>query len=155
MTTGLIIGKFMPIHKGHMALINFANSRCDRLIICVCTLDGEPIEGQLRYKWVKEIYKDFKNIEVKHITERLHGKNLDIEKATKLWAKYLIKSIDPIDIIFSSEEYGNYLAKYINAKHIQFDPNRKNNKISATMIRNNPLKYRNFIPDIVKPYFKL
>ena len=38
MTTGLIIGKFMPLHRGHMVLIDYARSRVDRLTVLVCSL---------------------------------------------------------------------------------------------------------------------
>jgi HTH-type transcriptional repressor of NAD biosynthesis genes len=33
MIRGLVIGKFMPVHNGHIALINFAASQCDELIV--------------------------------------------------------------------------------------------------------------------------
>mgnify|MGYP003834889701 CR=1 FL=1 len=33
MKRGLVIGKFMLVHKGHIALINFAASQCDELIV--------------------------------------------------------------------------------------------------------------------------
>lgn len=153
MTRGLIIGKFMPIHKGHMALIDFGLKHCDKLIIAVCTLDDEPIDGRLRYNWVKEIYENNNKVKVIWIRERLHEKDLDFKEATKLWGKYLLDNLPKIDIIFSSEEYGNYLSAYMGAHHKVFDIDRKNKNISATMIRENPLKYLDYIPRVVRPYF--
>ena len=43
MKKGLIIGKFMPPHEGHRALIEFAASRCDTLTVLVGALKHEPI----------------------------------------------------------------------------------------------------------------
>ena len=58
MRVGLVFGKFMPIHAGHMALIDFATRQCDTLIVAVATLKKEPIPGDLRFQWVRELYKD-------------------------------------------------------------------------------------------------
>jgi HTH-type transcriptional repressor of NAD biosynthesis genes len=59
----------------------------------------------------------------------------------------------PIDVIVSSEEYGELLAYHMNARHISFDPERKKFPVSASLIRSLPFKYWGFIPDVVKPFF--
>ncbi|HNV70453.1 MAG TPA: adenylyltransferase/cytidyltransferase family protein, partial [Candidatus Ozemobacteraceae bacterium] len=46
--TGLIIGKFLPPHRGHQFLIDFARRHCRKLTVLVCTLQREPIPGRLR-----------------------------------------------------------------------------------------------------------
>lgn len=38
MKKGLVIGKFMPIHKGHIKLIDYALNNCDTLIILVLSI---------------------------------------------------------------------------------------------------------------------
>ena len=43
MIKGFIIGKFMPFHKGHEALIEYAKSKCDHLTVLVGFREGEPI----------------------------------------------------------------------------------------------------------------
>ena len=44
----------MPLHCGHLALIDFAGKQCDELIILLCYTDKEPIAGSLREEWLKK-----------------------------------------------------------------------------------------------------
>jgi cytidyltransferase-like protein len=50
MTTGMLLGKFLPPHLGHVYLVEFASRYVDRLSVVVCTLDRESIPGDLRYR---------------------------------------------------------------------------------------------------------
>jgi cytidyltransferase-like protein len=63
---GLIIGKFMPLHMGHVHLIDFAQSYVEKLTVVVCSIKSEPIHGKIRYEWVKEM---FPNVKVIHLTD--------------------------------------------------------------------------------------
>ena len=47
MTTGMLLGKFLPPHLGHVYLGEFAGRFVDRLTIVVCSLAREPIAGAL------------------------------------------------------------------------------------------------------------
>lgn len=58
MTRGLVIGKFMPIHNGHVALITFAASQCDELIVSMSYTLEDKINPDLRFEWIKEIFKN-------------------------------------------------------------------------------------------------
>lgn len=153
MLNGLIIGKFMPLTKGHIGLIDFGIENCDRLIVAVCTLKSEPIEGILRYNWVKKYYENNKKVEVVHVTKELPSPSKDMKELAKLWSGYLKEAFPEVSIVFASEPYGEYIAEYMKADYKLYDIERKTISISATMIRNNPFKYWEFIPDIVKPYF--
>lgn len=153
MLNGLIIGKFMPLTKGHIGLIDFGIENCDRLIVAVCTLKSEPIEGSLRYNWVKKYYENNKKVEVVHITKELPSPSKDMKELAKLWSGYLKEAFPEVGIVFASEPYGEYIAECMKANYKLYDIERKTISISATMIRNDPFKYWEFIPDIVKPYF--
>jgi HTH-type transcriptional repressor of NAD biosynthesis genes len=56
MTTGLLPGKFMLLHTGHVKMIQFALQHCDSLILLLCSHTGEPIAGDVRYKWLRETF---------------------------------------------------------------------------------------------------
>lgn len=161
---GFILGKFMPLTIGHIGLIEWSLQFCDELIVAVCTLnssckkDGtlyleEPIDGQLRYEWVKEYFRNNEKIKVEWITEDLPNKSESDREVSKLWAKYLKVKYPEIDIMFASEQYAEYVAEYMNIEYKIYDIPRENIPISATMIRENPFKYWDFIPNNVKPYF--
>jgi HTH-type transcriptional repressor of NAD biosynthesis genes len=58
-----------------------------------------------------------------------------------------------LDVVFTSEEYGEEFAKYLGVEHVLIDLNRDVVPVSGTAIRNNPFENWNHIPDVVKPYF--
>ena len=61
--------------------------------------------------------------------------------------EYLSKVIKdiPVNYFYSSEEYGKYVAEYLGIKNVIVDKERIKYPISATMIRNNMEKYKNYI----------
>lgn len=157
MKTGLIIGKFMPLHNGHMALINFAKNNCDSLVIVICYTNKETIPGAIREKWLIDVYGDDKRIKIIPVLyddSTLPNTSVSSKRDSKLWANHLLKQLNvKADIIFSSEKYGNYLAVFLQAKHICFDEKRSTVPVSATQIRNMPATYWGHIPENVRPYF--
>ena len=56
MNVGLVIGKFLPPHRGHIALIEFALKRCDKLIVLVHIKKSDYIDGTRRVIWLYEIF---------------------------------------------------------------------------------------------------
>lgn len=152
---GLVIGKFYPPHKGHLQLVNFGieSGLCDRLIVAVCSRPEETIVGNIRVGWMKEIYQEQKLVEIASVKADLPQEKVASRTASLAWAKYINKRFGRIDYIFSSEKYGDYLAEYMNCKHVPFDRERSIVPISATMIRNNPFTYWDMIPEPVRPHF--
>ena len=55
MSVGLVLGKFMPPHAGHLHLISVARALCDELAIVVGTQPSEPISGALRFGWMRTL----------------------------------------------------------------------------------------------------
>lgn len=150
---GLIIGKFMPPHEGHLRLVGFALKHCRRLTIAVCSRPEEPISGKLRYNWMKEIFKKNRNIEIVRVRKNLPRDKKPSRRASEIWSKYISKRFKNIDVVFSSEVYGGYLANYMGIEHKNFDLKRKQVPVSATQIRQNPFKYWDYMPKEVRPYF--
>lgn len=158
MKTGLIIGKFMPLHKGHIALIEFALEHCDELIVLVSASDDEPITGTQRLEWLQELYKD--NGKVKPIMLNYDDLILSDAETTvsseglsKLWANYLKEQLPPIDVIFASEAYGAYMSRFLDCEAVIYDEPCKIVPVSATQIRNDPFTYFPFLPDVVQAYY--
>lgn len=150
---GLVIGKFLPPHKGHVALIEFAAAQCEQLEVMVCSLPSEPIPGHLRLQWMKRIFSGSPHIRFRHITEELPQDKEPSRNASKVWSEYLTQHFGRFDVIFSSEKYGDFMAEYLPAVHVPFDYLRQKFPISGTNIRKHPARHWDFIPDEVKPYF--
>ncbi|MES2764624.1 MAG: AAA family ATPase [Bacteroidota bacterium] len=156
MKIGLVLGKFLPLHNGHIELINFAASKCDELVVLVCASQKENISGEVRLNWIIETFKNNPNIQPKLIEYNenfLPNTSVSSVEVSKIWSNFLKDILPPINIIFTSEKYGEYLAEFMSCEHIAFDIDRSKIPVSATEIRCNPFKNWEYIPDSVRPYF--
>jgi HTH-type transcriptional regulator, transcriptional repressor of NAD biosynthesis genes len=159
---GLVLGKFMPPTIGHLFLINSAAEQCEEVFVMICSDETQPISGKLRYDWLKQIYKYRDNVTIIWCTDenpQYPHECSSIDDFYKLyWVPSVYSRIPSLDSIFTSEEYGDEFARYLsefypNIKHVCVDQPRKTFDISATKIRENPFKYWDFIPFVVRPYF--
>ncbi|GAB4030380.1 AAA family ATPase [Spirosoma gilvum] len=153
MVTGLVFGKFMPVHKGHLALIEFARRQCDQLIVSMTVTPDDVIPPELRLRWLTELLVPYPTIQVVAESDDFHDPALPLWEATKLWAAFIKRRFPTVSVFFSSEAYAIPLAHHSGLIHIAFDPPRQQVPISATLIRQQPTKYWDYIPDIVRPYF--
>jgi HTH-type transcriptional regulator, transcriptional repressor of NAD biosynthesis genes len=156
MKKGFVLGKFMPLHKGHLALIDFAYRNCDKLYVVVCFTETELIPGILRMQWVGEEIEKYPNatiVSFQYDETELPNTSESSRQVSEMWATALKKIVPGADIFFTSEPYGDYVAGYMNIRHIMFDEKRISYPVSATQIRARPLFYRDFIADSAKPYF--
>ena len=65
MIKAFVFGKFLPFHKGHEAMINFALTKCDFLAVLVCCSDKENITAMTRQKWIEKTFENQSKIEIK------------------------------------------------------------------------------------------
>ncbi len=150
-TRGLVLGKFMPFHRGHMHLIETAARQVDQLTVLVCSIKAEPIPGALRYGWVKEQYP---NIRVLHVTDENPQVPEEHRFFWDIWVNTIRRNCpDGVDVFFSSEDYGDKLSQHLGCKHVLVDKERITVPISATKIRSNPKEHWDYIPEPVRPYY--
>jgi NadR type nicotinamide-nucleotide adenylyltransferase len=148
---GLILGKFLPPHAGHQYLVRFAQNFVERLTVLVCSLAREPIAGELRYDWMRELFPQARII---HITRDLPQLPSEHPDFWEIWRQVVFEAADePIDFVFASEDYGHRLAKEVGAMFVPVDVGRQLVPVSGTVIRNEPLKNWSYIPECVRPYF--
>ena len=149
-----IVMKALPFHNGHRFLIDTALENSEKVTVLVCSLKSEPIPGDLRFKWVKETYKNNKRITILHCDEELPQYPEEHPDFWKIWVD-VAKRYCPsdIDVIFTSELYGDPYAEHLGIEHFLVDFERVNVPISGTNARALPLHNWHYLPDIVKPYF--
>lgn len=149
---GFVLGKFMPLHTGHIYLLETAQSQCEKLTILVCTQPGDPIAGSIRYDWIR---KQFPKADAVH-HHVLLPRDQTQSAFWNIWKESIEKHCQgrKFEVVFSSESYGQRLADDWNVEHVEVDSKRIKYPISGTAIRNNPSAYKEFIPEIVKPYYK-
>lgn len=155
---GLVLGKFAPCQTGHVYLINTAAAQCVNLYVMICSDETQPIAGELRYKWLCEIFKDRENIHIIWCTDPNPQYPEDCESVdifyNKYWVPSVRKHVKKLGVVFTSEEYGDEFARYLGIEHVKVDQPRSHYAISATEIRNNPFHNWAYIPKEVRGYFK-
>lgn len=145
---GIVFGTFAPLHQGHLDLIMRAKKECDGgCIVIVDGRDGDrggkEMPLKLRYRYVREFFADDDLVAVYAIDET----ELEIEAYPNGWSKFIGEVERIFDLatengssVFyvSEDEYYEHLDK-LGYNVVKMD--RELNPISATMIRNNPIKY--------------
>lgn len=153
MKKGLIFGKFMPFHKGHLALVEFALSHCERVIVSMSYTPTDPIPAEIRFQWLHQIFDENPRIELFQAIDDIPDDGLPLFDATKLWAEFIHETFLDIDGVFCSESYGVPLAEHLGLPVVFFDRERIQVPVSATAIRQNPFANWEFILEAVRPYF--
>ena len=152
MTTGFLLGKFLPPHFGHMYLIEQAALRCDRLTVLVCSIQREPIPGVLRYRWMRELFPQH---DVRHCTDENPQYPHEHPDFWQFWVASIRRFVPTgPDLVFSSEDYGDELAARLGARHVCIDKARSIMPVSGTAVRSNPRAVWNLIPPQVRAYYE-
>jgi NadR type nicotinamide-nucleotide adenylyltransferase len=151
MSTGMLLGKFMPPHLGHVYLGEFASRYVDRLTIVVCSLSSEPIPGELRYTWMREL---FPLDNVVHLTDDLPQHPGEHPNFWALWQAALQRVLPgQPDFVFASEDYGWRLAQVLGATFVPVDLARTAVPATGTAVRTDPVDNWDYLPRCVRPYF--
>lgn len=152
MSVGFIIGKFMPVHRGHMQLIRFARRWVDQLYVVVESVRGEPIPSTLRHAWVSSLFPD---CTVLHLERHQPQDPSETPDFWSIWKQTLEEFLPvPIDVVFASEKYGLPLSEILDARFVPVDIGRDSVPISATEIRENPIMHWGYIPHCVQGYYR-
>lgn len=124
---GLVAGRFLPPHRGHEYLIDFALAQVKELTIAVQPQEGQSISPSRRARWLSSLYPRCKVI--------------------------IDEDFGPVDVVFSSEPAHLELAEQLQAVFVLCDPERQVVPISGTHIRANPFEHWHFISLPARPHF--
>lgn len=144
---GFTIGKFAPFHKGHEYLIETALKEMDEFYVVVYDTPQFDIDIETKIKWIKNVFPNVKILKAFN-SPKQYG--LD-EESVNIQMKYLSSIIKDIKFthFYSSEDYGKYVAEYLNITNIVVDSNRKKFNIEAKRIRENFEKEKIYLNDNV------
>lgn len=146
MTKGVILGKFMPPHEGHVALVRTATHLVDCLTIVLACSDTDPIPADVRKGWMEALFPKAKVI--------LHM-GAPLPTNDPAWAG-IIRALhpDPIDRVIGSEPYLVELATALNAQHFILDPMWMAFPANSTDIRCDPFGNWQSLPSHVRPWYQ-
>lgn len=170
---GIIFGKFIPLHNGHINFINYVSKEVDKLYVCLCVekeRDDKLLLNSTLPKYISEIdrIKFLKN-EISNLTNTkvLFLREEGIKPypdGWKEWTNRVINLLEKENIVINAvytneiddkENYEKYFVnKNVFSKELEvhlIDPKRFEYNISSTKIRNEYIKYKNYLPkNIVK-----
>jgi NadR type nicotinamide-nucleotide adenylyltransferase len=151
---GLILGKFLPPHAGHLHLIRTAAALCDELTVLVCTVEREPIPGALRAEWMRELACEIgSHIRIVHVDEEVPQSPEEHPIFWPIWDSLCGRYAGSIDVVFTSEDYGDELARVLGARHHPVDPMRHTFPVSGTAIRDDAFGSWEMIPPPVRAHY--
>ena len=182
MKIGITFGGYCPMHQGHLELIMRAKKENDICYVVVCGYDNEPRANEIgltlnrRFTLVKQMFKDDEQIKVIQVNDSKLGIDESMSESNwDIWLEYIQEQILNIEssqriLGYEKDVYTWYVGEksYVDSleKRI-YDENsqiewcidkvvyikRDINPISATLIRENPIKYWNKIAWAFRPYF--
>lgn len=171
--TGLIVGKFCPLHDGHIKVIDTAAEQCENLIILSYTSGNFPgCEAEKRSEWLQMATKFCArtNITIEVLDKKAATMGLLDDSSEfahrQFCAEHLLETLETtVDAVFTSEDYGqgfaDYLSLYFTAqflnpvsvKHVMVDRERIAFPISGTKLRDCPWDMDMFTPYYVRKDF--
>jgi len=161
---GMITGKFLPPHRGHIIQIINSATQCEKLYVLIsdnkaqterlCKESNLPVMDLLtRTKWLSQELQGFDHIKVVMIDES------NIPEYPDGWVEWtaLAKKAIPekIDVIFGGEQdYTKGFAQFFpETEYKLYDYERTQYSISGTLVRQNPFKYWDYILGSARPFF--
>ena len=154
---GVVFGSFAPLHQGHLDLIMRAKKENDGgCIVIVCGYDGDKGEPLMphnkRYRYVREFFADDDLVAVYAIndTESMrpnypNGWDSWMKEFNDIWEKAVTLSgpysLAPERVWYVGDD--GYFADLVSMwhEHTILVNRTATNPISATMIRQNPIKH--------------
>lgn len=136
---GLVIGKFYPPHAGHKLLVQTAAGQCERVTVVVMAASHESLALADRVDWMREIHREDSGVIVTGIVDDVpvdHG-DPDIWVQHVALMKEALASVwaPAVDAVFTSEPYGEELARRFDARAVSVDAARLLVPVSGTRIR--------------------
>ena len=183
MKVGITFGGYCPMHTGHLDLIMKAKKENDLCYVVVCGYDNEPRADEIgltlnrRYSLVKQMFKDDEQVKVFKVNDTELGIDESMSESNwDTWLRCVEEQVEVFeekiaDEIIGIVEYTWYVGEqsYVDSlKKRIYDRQKDNtffiidnvvyverseNPISATMIRENPIKYWNKIALPFRQYF--
>lgn len=152
---GLVFGKFYPFHNGHKKLIEYAKQNSQKVSVLVCAEEKEVISGQTRKNWIEETIADVNVVVFNYNDSQLSSSSVPSEEVSSAWANIFLSLFSDVTAIFTSENYGEYVSRYMNVNNYLYDKNRIITPICGTDIRTDVFANWDYLPLAVKKFFTL
>lgn len=165
--TGLVVGKFSPLHLGHELLIRRAMAASERTIIISYSSPELPgCEPHKREQWLRARFPEAAVLVLDGERHPLPHNDADALLHRRFVGQICLDLLDTaVDAVFTSEDYGDgfaeELGRYFAARrggqhqvrHVMVDQARRAVPVSGTRVRADPHGLRDFLSDEVYASF--
>ncbi|WP_432975775.1 AAA family ATPase [Dactylosporangium sp. CA-233914] len=154
MVHGLVVGKFYPPHAGHHHLIDTAARACDEVTVVVAPSTVESIPLQDRLEWLREVHAGSPHVRFVGVYDDTPI-DYGSQQAWRAHTAVFRRAVGDrrVDRVFSSEAYGEELARRFGAVHVPVDPARSAVPVSGTAVRADPAAHWAMLAPPVRAWF--
>jgi len=119
---GLMLGRFQPFHKGHLALTKQILSECDELLILIGSaqfnfIDKDPFSAGERMLMIHEALKEA-GVDL----SRCYIIPVANDENNARWLAYIRSMVPPFDVLYSGNDFVKYLARSQDSSIVIEDP---------------------------------
>jgi HTH-type transcriptional regulator, transcriptional repressor of NAD biosynthesis genes len=170
-STGLVVGKFAPLHRGHELLIRAALGACERVLVLSWAKPELPqMEPERRERWLAALFPETERLVLTQARltalapppelATLPGDDTELELQRRLcaWLCERVFQARP-DAVFTSESYGVPWAEEMSrwfgrrVEPVLVDPARARVPISGTRLRADVHAHREFLsPEVYRDF---
>jgi len=173
---GLAVGKFSPLHRGHMHLIGSALDACDEVLVISYTKpEFARCDTGARESWLAAFFPQARRLVVddavlaeafrrgetdRHVTVPPNDAPADVHREFCAWLCWTLGG-GAVDAVFTSEDYGDGFAAVLTTAlskrlershqvdHVCVDLARQAVPVSGTRVRADPAAWRDFLDPLV------
>ena len=119
---GLMLGRFQPFHRGHLALTKQILSECDELLMIIGSaqfnfIDKDPFSAGERMLMIHEALK-----EAGVYLSRCYIIPVANDENNARWLAYIRSMAPPFDVLYSGNDFVKYLARSQDSSIVIEDP---------------------------------
>ena len=161
--TGLVVGKFAPLHLGHEHVIRAAIAACDHVVLLSYSRPEFPgCDPARRAAWLAVRFPETTRIVLDHKHEPLPD-NTDSDDTHRAFCATILRRelYRPIDAIFTSEDYGPGFAADLASRqstpvtHVSVNQARDEVAVSGTELRADIHGLRRFLsPEVYATFIQ-
>ena len=172
---GLVVGKFCPLHRGHMHLIGHAVDACAEVLVISYTKPEFPgHDPASRAAWLAAVFPQVRALVVddgrlaalcraRGLAPRRLPHNDEPDHVHRAFTAWLCTAIcgATVDAVFTSEDYGDGFAAALAAhvgtpvRHVCVDRARRAVPISGTRLRADVHRHRAFLhPEVYASFVR-
>ncbi|MBM7563449.1 AAA family ATPase [Paenibacillus sacheonensis] len=146
--TGLTLGKFAPLHRGHQLMIETAIQETDDVIVVIYDCpETTDIPLNVRAGWIRTLYPQVQVIEAWDGPAAM-GDTPEIKQLQEYYILGLLNG-RRVTHFYSSEFYGEHMSAALGAENRQVDVRRIQVPVSGTQVRLDPYANREFVSPVV------